>query len=547
MLDLDTPAQAEAPAYRVLARKYRPANFDALIGQEAMVRTLGNAFARGRLAHAWLLSGVRGVGKTSTARIMAKALNCVGPAGDGGPTISPCGICANCVAIAAGRHIDVLEMDAASNTGVDRMRELLDGVPYGTVQARFRVYIVDEVHMLSTSSFNALLKTLEEPPAHVKFIFATTDVHKVPVTVQSRCQRFDLRRVPVARLHEHFAEIAAAEQVAVESDALELIAEAADGSVRDGLSILDQAIAHGAGTVGAEGVREMLGLADRVATRRLLAALIAGDGVGALAEMRQTHDLGVDPLAVVRDLLRQTHALTLAKLGVAGEAADAGGAALDPAALGHARLHRLWQLLLRAHGEVLVAPVPVDAADMALLRIAHAAGMPDPDELVRRLRGEPAAVPAPAEAAGSAPDLGGSVASATPADFAGLVAYAQARNEALLATRLHDDVRLLGYRPPLIELAPAQPLPADFAKMLEAKLGEWFGTPWRVRMVAHAGGATLRDAERAAEDARRAAALADPAVAALMAAFPGSELLSVDVPLSPADSAADRVMAGAAR
>src|SRR5688500_8526210 len=289
--------------YRVLARKYRPQSFDELIGQEAMVRTLANAIKRDRLAHAFLLTGVRGVGKTSTARLIAKALNCVGPDGQGGPTIEPCGVCEPCRAIAEGRHIDVVEMDAASHTGVDDVREIIEAVRYAAVSARYKVYIVDEVHMLSKSAFNALLKTLEEPPAHVKFLFATTEVNKVPVTVLSRCQRFDLRRIPAELLAEHFGHVAAAEEVTVEPEALALIARAAEGSARDGLSILDQAIAHGAGAVTADQVRAMLGLSDRGAIRDLLALLLAGDARGALAALKDQYELGVEPSAVIRGLL----------------------------------------------------------------------------------------------------------------------------------------------------------------------------------------------------------------------------------------------------
>src|SRR3954467_8419139 len=276
------PKQAGA-AYRVLARKYRPQRFSELIGQDAMVQTLGNAIQRDRLAHAFLLTGVRGVGKTSTARLIAKALNCIGPDGQGGPTIDPCGVCEPCVAIAEGRHIDVVEMDAASNTGVDDVREIIEAVRYSAVSARYKVYIVDEVHMLSKNAFNALLKTLEEPPAHVKFLFATTEVNKVPITVLSRCQRFDLRRIPAETLARHFGAVAKAEEVEVEPAALALIARAAEGSARDGLSILDQAIAHGAGGVSADQVRSMLGLSDRGAIRELLGLLLAGDAAGALA------------------------------------------------------------------------------------------------------------------------------------------------------------------------------------------------------------------------------------------------------------------------
>src|ERR687894_506355 len=310
-LGLDLPEQPQKPAaaspYRVLARKYRPQTFGQLIGQDAMVKTLANAIESGRIAHAFLLTGVRGVGKTSTARLVAKALNCVGPDGNGGPTIDPCGVCEPCVAIAEGRHIDVIEMDAASHTGVDDVREIIEAVRYSAVSARYKIYIIDEVHMLSKNAFNALLKTLEEPPAHVKFLFATTEVAKLPVTVLSRTQRFDLRRITTPMLAAHFADVAKKEGVEVEPEALALIARAAEGSARDGLSILDQAIAHGSGGVGAEQVRTMLGLSDRGAIRGLLGLLLAGDARAALAAVREQYDLGIEPSALIRGLLESVH------------------------------------------------------------------------------------------------------------------------------------------------------------------------------------------------------------------------------------------------
>src|SRR5436190_7992290 len=318
-LGLDLPEQPVRPAdeahYRVLARKYRPQNFEELIGQDAMVQTIGNAIERGRIAHAFLLTGVRGVGKTSTARLIAKALNCVGPDGKGGPTIHPCGICEPCRAIAEGRHIDVIEMDAASHTGVDDVREIIEAVRYASVSARFKIYIIDEVHMLSKNAFNALLKTLEEPPEHVKFLFATTEVDKVPVTVLSRCQRFDLRRIPSDKLAAHFARVADAEQVDVEPEALNVIARAAEGSARDGLSLLDQAIAHGEGHVTAAEVRTMLGLADRGRIRRLLETILNGDAAAMLAQLDEAHDLGIDPTSLIRGLMDSLHTVTRAKAG----------------------------------------------------------------------------------------------------------------------------------------------------------------------------------------------------------------------------------------
>ena len=309
-----SPPRGEEP-YRVLARKYRPQTFAELIGQDAMVTTLANAIEKGRIAHAFLLTGVRGVGKTSTARLIAKALNCIGPDGLGGPTISPCNQCESCRAIAEGRHIDVVEMDAASHTGVEDIREIIEAVRYASASARYKIYIIDEVHMLSKNAFNALLKTLEEPPQHVKFLFATTEVNKVPVTVLSRCQRFDLRRIPAEKLAAHFAEVSNSEDVDVDPEALAMIAASAEGSARDGLSILDQAIAHGAGRVTAEQVREMLGLADRGRICRLLQLILSGDSRSALSELDETHRLGIDPSQLLRGLMESLHLATQARPG----------------------------------------------------------------------------------------------------------------------------------------------------------------------------------------------------------------------------------------
>src|SRR5574338_209956 len=322
-LGLDLPEEpikaADAPAYRVLARKYRPQTFSELIGQDAMVQTLANAIERGRIAHAFLLTGVRGVDRTSTARLIAKALNCIGPDGQGGPTITPCNVCEPCKAISEGRHIDVIEMDAASHTGIDDIREIIDAVRYASVSARYKIYIIDEVHMLSKSAFNALLKTLEEPPEHVKFLFATTEVNKVPVTVLSRTQRFDLRRIDPEKLVAHFAAVAKAEGVEVEADALAMIASAAEGSARDGLSILDQAIAHGSGRVTAEQVRDMLGLADRGRIRRLLEHVLSADAAATLQDLDEAHDLGIDPGSLIRGLMEELHLATRTKAGAGAE------------------------------------------------------------------------------------------------------------------------------------------------------------------------------------------------------------------------------------
>ncbi len=380
-------------AYRVLARKYRPQDFSELVGQDALVRTITNAIREDRIAHAFILTGVRGVGKTTTARIIARSLNCIGADGQGGPTITPCGVCEHCIAIADSRHVDVLEMDAASRTGVDNMRELLDGVRYLPASARFKIYIIDEVHMLSIQAFNALLKTLEEPPPHVKFVFATTEIRKLPVTVLSRCQRFDLRRVGAELLVAHFAAIAEAEGAGAEVEALNLIASAAEGSVRDGLSLLDQAIAHCGGQVTAVQVREMLGLADRVRIHDLFEALMKGDVAGALAQLREQYDLGADPEVVLRDLLELTHLLT--RLQVAPEAGadpslpEAERLRAEALATGLSMpvLARTWQMLLKGLGEIRSAPFALAAAEMILIRLAYSVDLPTPLDAVRQVTG----------------------------------------------------------------------------------------------------------------------------------------------------------------
>jgi len=511
--------------YRVLARKYRPQSFAELIGQAAMVKTLANAIQTDRLAHAFLLTGVRGVGKTSTARLIAKALNCIGPDGQGGPTIDPCGVCEPCRAIAEGRHIDVVEMDAASHTGVDDVREIIEAVRYSAVSARYKVYIVDEVHMLSKNAFNALLKTLEEPPAHVKFLFATTEVNKVPVTVLSRCQRFDLRRIPAELLADHFRHVAAAEAVEVEPEALALIARAAEGSARDGLSILDQAIAHGAGAVTAEQVRAMLGLSDRGANRALLGLILGGDAPGTLAALRDQYDLGVEPSAVIRGLLEAVHGITRAKVGGAADPAQSAeerdAYAAWAAKLGHAAIHRLWQLLLKGLAEVHNAPMPLEAAEMALLRVIHAAELPDPGAVLEKLAsGEIAAAPA-AEApkAEEQREL-----LKMPADYPALVELLATGGKAHLAQQLHDFVGLVRYEPPELVVRPAKPLPGEFTRDLAAALKALTGTPWQVRASDEPAEPSLLDQEKEGAERLRQQVLDTPIVQAAFEAFPEAEL-----------------------
>ena len=525
-LGLEEPPQpARAQPYRVLARKYRPQSFGELIGQDAMVRTLGNAIKRDRLAHAFLMTGVRGVGKTSTARLIAKALNCVGPDGEGGPTIEPCNVCEPCVAIAEGRHIDVVEMDAASNTGVDDVREIIEAVRYAAVSARYKVYIVDEVHMLSKNAFNALLKTLEEPPPHVKFLFATTEINKVPVTVLSRCQRFDLRRISAEQLAAHFAEVAKQEGVEIELEALALIARAAEGSARDGLSILDQAIAHGAGGVTADQVRAMLGLSDRSAIRDLLGLLLAGDAQGALAALKGQYDLGVEPASVVRGLLESVHGITRAKVGGAidpAQSREEREAYADwSARLGYATIHRLWQLLLKGLNEINSAAMPLEAAEMTLLRVIHASDLPDPGALIERLESGETVARAP-----TAAEAGQRTMLKAPPTFAGLVDLLASNGKPHLAQQLHDFIGVAGYAPPELVIRPTKPLAGDIARDLAVALKGLTGTSWMVQITDGPAEPSLLEQEKAAAEKVRQSVLETPLVQAAMEAFPGAELES---------------------
>ena len=538
--DLGEPPQPakspDAPAYRVLARKYRPQTFSELIGQDAMVQTLGNAIKRDRLAHAFLMTGVRGVGKTSTARLIAKALNCIGPDGNGGPTIDPCGVCEPCRAIAEGRHIDVIEMDAASHTGVDDVREIIDASRYSAVTARFKIYIIDEVHMLSKNAFNALLKTLEEPPPHVKFLFATTEVNKVPVTVLSRCQRFDLRRISAEQLARHFAWVSEQEGVVADPEALMLIARAAEGSARDGLSILDQAIAHAGlegGGVTADAVRQMLGLSDRGAVRDLLTLILAGDGAGALASMRRQYDYGVDPLSVLRSLLETVHGITLTKVGTPPDAAQPmeERAAREEwaASLGFPALHRLWQLFLKGHDEVAKAALPIEAAEMALLRAIYASTLPDPGELARQIASGsgPAAAPSlptPASAPTPVAQAPEPIGPILPPTFEALVDLLDEQGGLALAARLRHGARIVSYTPPEFVLSGSRPVSADTLAELNTLLKTVTRTAWKVSIVDAPGEPTLKEQADTAEEANRLKYWDSPLVRAAREAFPDTKM-----------------------
>ncbi|MEX0342306.1 MAG: DNA polymerase III subunit gamma/tau [Erythrobacter sp.] len=525
------PETNPAQPYRVLARKYRPQTFAELIGQEAMVRTLANAIARDRLAHAFLMTGVRGVGKTSTARLIAKALNCIGPDGQGGPTISPCGLCEPCRAIAEGRHIDVIEMDAASHTGVDDVREIIEAVRYAAVSARYKIYIIDEVHMLSRNAFNALLKTLEEPPAHVKFLFATTEVEKLPVTVLSRTQRFDLRRIPVELLEAHFAEICRKEGVEAEAEALHIVASAAEGSVRDGLSILDQAIAHAdldtEGKVTAARVRDMLGLADKSAQRRLFAHILEGEGRALLEAVDEQYALGVEPLALMRAQMDLAHRITVAQVSGSepeGASADEREQLAEWAGrLPAGQLHRLWQLLLKGHEEVRLAPDPLVALRMALLRTLHAGQMPDPGKLAKKIEQLAESGPAPTPAAS-----GEATAAAPQASL-----NWQELVDAIDASGLMQEASIMRLQVRVVELADGvlrygrdAKFSDDIAPVLRDTLHRHTGKRWTVEEVEGGAGApSLVEVQQAERDAAAAATRAHPLVKAAFDAFPDAELI----------------------
>ena len=580
---------SDAPAYQVLARKYRPQTFADLIGQEAMVRTLKNAFAADRIAQAFIMTGIRGTGKTTTARIIAKGMNCTGPDGAGGPTTDPCGTCPNCVEIAEGRHIDVMEIDAASNTGVQNVRDMIiDTVAYAPSKARFKVFIIDEVHMLSTSAFNALLKTLEEPPRHVKFIFATTEIRKVPVTVLSRCQRFDLRRIEPEVMMAHLARVARAEGAAVAEDALALITRAAEGSVRDAMSLLDQAISHGAGETTADQVRAMLGLADRGRVMDLFDLIMQGEAAAALAELSRQYADGADPTAVLRDLAEVTHWISVVK--ITPEAAhdptvspDERARGLDMAArLPMRALSRMWQMLLKALEEVAQAPNAMMAAEMAVIRLTHVSTLPSPEELVSKLQTTPPSPPGGGGRGSGAAGNGGSARMAAPPSasrpapphspvsatsavssasgaatalavapdvalarygrFEDVVALIRANRDVKLLVDVEGYLRLARYAPGRIEFEPAPGAPADLAARLGQRLQAFTGVRWGVSVVSSGGAPTIAEAQAAARDALKAEAMAHPMVQAVFAAFPQARITEIRTAAEIAQEAAAQVL-----
>ena len=549
----DTQSGANAAGYRVLARKYRPRTFPDLIGQEAMVRTLTNAFASGRIAQGFMLTGVRGVGKTTTARLIARALNYGDKPTTDMPEMGP-----HCEAILESRHMDVIEMDAASNTGVDNMREIIDSVRYAPVQARYKVYIIDEVHMLSKSAFNALLKTLEEPPPHVKFIFATTEINKVPVTILSRCQRFDLKRLDAALLASHYANIAVKEGVEAETDALAMIARAAEGSVRDGLSLLDQAIAYGEGRVKAADVASMLGLMDRSRIIDLFETVMAGDAPAAIGEIEAQYQGGGDPATILSDLADYVHWVTRLKVVKEGALADSSRTEAEKTRgaehaqkCGIAHLTRAWSMLLKGIRETELHSDPLMAAEMVLIRLCHAADLPGGEELariVKQAQGSERVVPMNArellrnssdQPVETQSNLAVKPQAAMPAaptetrafsSLKDLIAIATEKRDIKLKTDLESLIRPIRVAPGQFEIAlesGAHPgLPGEIARKLEA----FTGMRWMVMVAKDGGDKPVSRQRQEAKDNLFLTAREHPDVQAVLKRFPGAEIIDVKVP-----------------
>ena len=552
----------DQPRYQVLARKYRPETFADLVGQDAMVRTLRNAFAADRIAQAFMMTGIRGTGKTTTARIIAKGMNCIGPDGTGGPTTDPCGTCEHCVAIMEGRHVDVMEMDAASRTGVNDIREIIDSVHYRAASARYKIYIIDEVHMLSKNAFNALLKTLEEPPEHVKFIFATTEIRQVPVTVLSRCQRFDLRRIEPETQIALLRKIATAEGAEISDAALALITRAAEGSARDAQSLLDQAISHGAGETSAAQVRAMLGLADRGRVLDLFDMILRGRAADALTELSGQYADGADPMAVLRDLAEVCHWVSVVK--ITPDAANDPTIGPDERARGQAMaeglpmrvLSRMWQMLLKALEEVAMAPNAMMAAEMAVIRLTHVADLPSPDDLVRKLKDAtpPPAGPAPRSAptpptggptARSVVSTGGAqTATALAPDalqhyarFDDVVALIRHHRDVKLLVEVETGLQLVSYQPGRITVQPTADAAPDLVGRLGARLQLWTGNRWTITVVNDGGAPTIAQTRDAAETSLRDQASAHPLVQAVIAAFPKARITDIRTAATKAQAA----------
>lgn len=571
---------SDQPAYQVLARKYRPETFADLVGQDAMVRTLKNAFAADRIAQAFIMTGIRGTGKTTTARIIAKGMNCIGPDGAGKPTTDPCGVCEHCVAIMEGRHVDVMEMDAASNTGVQNIRDaIIETVSYRAVSARFKIFIIDEVHMLSKSAFNALLKTLEEPPAHVKFIFATTEIRQVPVTVLSRCQRFDLRRIEPEVMIALLRKIATSESAEISDDALALITRAAEGSARDATSLLDQAISHGAGETTADQVRAMLGLADRGRVLDLFDMILRGEAAEALTELSTQYADGADPMAVLRDLAEVTHWVSVIK--ITPEAAEDPTIGPDERTRGLAMatdlpmrvLSRMWQMLLKALEEVAASPNAMMAAEMAVIRLTHVADLPTPDDLVRKLQDatppsggggggtRPAQTPSGGSTSAISPRTpvpthsgpAGPSAAAAPqlaqdalhhyARFEDVVNLIRAHRDVKLLVEVETGLRLVSYQPGRIEVSPTSNAAADLTQRLGARLQAWTGNRWAIIISNEAGEPTIAEVRDAAASALETAAAAHPLVQAVIAAFPKARITEIRTEADKAQHAAEDALA----